>query len=112
LELASQPWFEGWLRTLMGYGEPGQWILSLGVYGYDWNTTTKKTTTISFADAMARGQRSGGEPVTSSAPDLNPTLCYDSEGESHEVWFLDASTFANQLHALEREGCAGVLTFR
>jgi spore germination protein YaaH len=40
--VASQPWFEGWLRTLMGYGEPGQWILSLGVYGYDWNTTTKK----------------------------------------------------------------------
>jgi hypothetical protein len=28
--VASQPWFEGWLRTLMGYGEPNQWILSLG----------------------------------------------------------------------------------
>ena len=67
--IASQPWFEGWLRTLMGYGQPSQWILSLGAYGYDWNTTRKKTATISFADSMARAQRSGGGPVTSSAPD-------------------------------------------
>jgi peptidoglycan/xylan/chitin deacetylase (PgdA/CDA1 family) len=107
--VASQPWFEGWVRTLMGYGEPGQWILSLGAYGYDWNTTTKKTSTISFADAMARAQRSGGGPVTSSAPDFNPTFSYDSEGESHEVWFLDASTFANQLRSLDQEACGGVL---
>ncbi|MGB8465637.1 MAG: glycosyltransferase [Terrimicrobiaceae bacterium] len=107
--VASQPWFEGWLRTLMGYGEPGQWILSLGAYGYDWNTATKKTSTISFADAMARAQRSGEASVTSSAPDFNPTFSYDSEGESHAVWFLDASTFANQLRSLDQEGCAGVL---
>jgi peptidoglycan-N-acetylglucosamine deacetylase len=107
--IASQPWFEGWLRTLMGYGEPGQWILSLGAYGYDWNTTRKKTATISFADSMARAHRSGGGPVTSSAPDFNPSFSYDSEGESHEVWFLDASTFANQLRALDQEGCAGVI---
>jgi peptidoglycan-N-acetylglucosamine deacetylase len=107
--IASQPWFEGWLRTLMGYGEPGQWILSLGAYGYDWNTTRKKTATISFADSMARAQRSGVGPVTISAPDLNPTFSYDSEGDSHEVWFLDASTFANQLRALDQEGCAGII---
>ena len=107
--VASQPWFEGWLRTLMGYGEPRQWILSLGSYGYDWNVTTKKTTTVSFADAMARAQRSGGDLVTSSAPDYNPTFSYDSEGQSHEVWFLDASTFANQLRELDQEGCGGVL---
>ena len=49
--IASQPWFEGWLRTLMGYGESGQWILSLGAYGYDWNTTRKKTATISLPTA-------------------------------------------------------------
>ena len=107
--IASQPWFEGWLRTLMGYGEPSQWILSLGTYGYDWNTDRKKTTTISFADGMARAQRSGVGPVTSSAPDFNPTFSYNSEGECHEVWLLDASTFANQLRALDQEGCAGVL---
>ena len=40
--VASQAWFEGWLRTLMGYGESDQWILSLGAYGYDWNTADKE----------------------------------------------------------------------
>ena len=58
---------------------------------------------------MARAQRSGKEPVTSSAPNFNPTFSYNSEGECHEVWLLDASTFANQLRALDQEGCAGVL---
>lgn len=110
--VASQPWFEGWLRTLMGYGEPGQWILSLGAYGYDWNTTTGKTNDISFADAMARAQRSGIEPVTSSAPDFNPSFNYDEGGESHEVCFLDATTLANQLRSVEQEGCAGVILNR
>ena len=107
--VASQPWFEGWLRTLMGYGEPNQWILSLGTYGYDWNTTTKKTTTIGFTDAMARAQRAGLGPVNSSEPRHNPSFTYDVEGQSHEVWFLDASTFANQLRASDQEGCAGIL---
>jgi peptidoglycan/xylan/chitin deacetylase (PgdA/CDA1 family) len=93
----------------MGYGEPNQWILSLGTYGYDWNTTTKKTTTIGFTDAMARAQRAGLGPVNSSEPRHNPSFTYDVEGQSHEVWFLDASTFANQLRASDQEGCAGIL---
>lgn len=107
--VASQAWFEGWLRTLMGYGESGQWILSLGAYGYDWNTATKKTSIVGFADAMARAQRPDEKPVTSSAPQHNPSFMYDSEGQSHEVWFLDASTLVNQLRTVDQEGCAGVL---
>lgn len=107
--IAAQPWFEGWLRTLMGYGDPGQWILSIGAYGYDWNTTTGQTSTISFADAMARAHKSNAELLTSSAPDFSPAFNYDLEGDSHEVWFLDASTFANQARSVDEEGCAGLL---
>ncbi len=107
--ISAQPWFEGWLRTLMGYGESSQWILSLGTYGYDWNTSTGKTETISFADAMARAHESGATSVTSTSPDFSPNLSYTLEGESHEVWFLDAATFANQLRCVDQEGCAGVL---
>ncbi len=110
--VASQPWFEGWLRTLMGYGDPSQWILSLGSYGYDWNKGTGKVETISFADAMARAQRSSVDPVTSSSPDFNPGFAYDLEEQSHEVWFLDATTFANQLQTVEEEGCAGIVLNR
>lgn len=58
---------------------------------------------------MARAQRAGLGPVNSSEPRHNPSFTYDVEGQSHEVWFLDASTFANQLRALDQEGCAGIL---
>lgn len=107
--VASQSWFEGWLNTLLAYGEPRQWIVSLGSYGYDWNKTTHHTATISFADVMARAQRAGVEPVTSTAPDYNPGFQYDLEGDSHEVWFLDAATFANQLRTTSEEGCGGIM---
>lgn len=107
--VASQPWFEGWLRTLLAYGESHQWILSLGAYGYDWNKATAHTSVISFSDAMARAERSGVGPVLSMAPDYNPGFTYDFNGEAHEVWFLDATTFANQLRASEQEQCAGVM---
>lgn len=110
--VASQPWFEGWLRTLLGYGEPGQWVFSLGSYGYDWNTTSGGARAISFPDAMARAQRSGADPVTSAGPDYSPGFSYDAEGQSHEVWFLDAATFANQLRTVGREGAAGFVLNR
>lgn len=107
--VASQEWFEGWLQTLLNFGEPRQWIVSLGAYGYDWNKATKKTTTIGFADAMARAQSAGVEPVTSDGPDYNPGFEYDSENQSHEVWFLDAATFANQLRITSQENCGGIM---
>ncbi len=107
--VASQEWFEGWLKTLLNFGEPRQWIVSLGAYGYDWNKSTKKTTTVSFADAMARAQSAGVEPVTSAGPEYNPGFEYDSQGQSHEVWFLDAATFANQLRVTSEENCGGIM---
>ena len=78
--VASQPWFEGWLRTLMGYGEPGQWILSLGAYGYDWNTTRKKAAMISFADSMARVQRSAGSRLPARLRTLTPVSATTRKG--------------------------------
>jgi len=110
--VASRDWFEGWMGAIMGYGDPGQWIISLGTYGYDWNKATKKVVTLSFADAMARAQESGVDPVTSSAPDYNPSFDYDRDGQDHEVWFLDATTFANQYKALGEWDCGGVMLNR
>ncbi len=107
--IASQPWFEGWLRTLTAYGDPGQWVISLGAYGYDWNKATHKTAMISFADAMSRAQRAGVGTVTSGAPDYNPGFSYDAETVPHEVWFLDASTLANQMKEVSRQNCGGIL---
>ena len=34
--LASRQWFESWLNALLKDGDPDQWIIALGSYGYDW----------------------------------------------------------------------------
>ncbi len=71
--IPAQPWFEGWLRTLMGYGDPGQWILSLAPAGYNWNTSTGKTETIgALPMRMARAHESGASSVTESGTGLQP----------------------------------------
>jgi spore germination protein YaaH len=36
--LASSDWFEGWLKTMMVYGNPDQWVIGMGSYAYDWRT--------------------------------------------------------------------------
>ncbi len=110
--VAAQPWFEGWLKALLGYGDPSQWIISIGAYGYDWNTTKNHATTLSFADAMARAQRASTTSVTSQAPYYNPSFSYGYEGETHEVWFLDATTFANQLKAATDKKTGGIIVNR
>lgn len=110
--IASRPWFEGWLRVIMGYGKPEQWILGLGTYGYDWTAGKKEARSLAFADAMGRADDAKVGPVKSEAPLYNPGFTYLTNGEEHTVWFLDASTFLNQWNAARREGCAGILLDR
>ena len=42
--LSSRPWFEGWLDSLLADGDPEQWIIGLGSYGYDWTKGQPKPT--------------------------------------------------------------------
>ncbi len=118
--IASQSWLEGWLKVITEknragerrYGEPDQWIGLLGAYAYDWNTTTKKTETISFKDAMSRASYAGvdrdGHVVKVEAPSFNGEYDYSEPGGEHAVTFLDAITFHNQLRGLRAAGMGGV----
>ncbi len=98
--LASRDWFQGWLKTMMVYGQPSQWVISLGSYGYDWRKDTKTVEEVGFTDAMARAAIAGVEPVrgidcANDSPDFN-YLEGSDHGPEHELWFLDAVTFFNQ----------------
>lgn len=110
--LASMDWFEGWLKVLMGYGEPQQWVVALGNYGYDWEKGEKEAETISFADAMSRAGASGIPMVVNQAPTRNSTFSYEEQDRRHEVWFLDVISFANQLRIAREYGVGGVGLFR
>ncbi|MGB8166738.1 MAG: glycosyltransferase, partial [Chthoniobacteraceae bacterium] len=83
-----------------------------GGYAYDWNTTTKKTETISFKDAMSRASYAGvdrdGHVVKVEAPTYNGEYDYSEPGGEHSVTFLDAVSFYNQLRVLRAGGLGGI----
>ncbi len=105
--IASQNWFEGWLHVMMGYGEPSQWIIGLGLHGYDWASNRTEAETIGFTDAMARAKHSNIKNLAVEGPDYNPHFSYLDDKIQHTVWFLDAVTFLNQLRSSEAEGVGG-----
>ena len=111
--VASQAFFTGWLDTLVkGYGRPDQWIVGLGAYGYDWRAGDPEASLISFEDAMARAGRSGQRGLTFDPQALNPGFSYQDQAAGHQVWFLDAVTFLNQLAASRASQAGGVAIFR
>lgn len=107
--IASRDFFIGWLETLAkGYGRPGQWVVSLGAYGYDWTSGKEQGEQISFADAMSRAGRTAQTACTFHLPSFNPHCTYEEGTVSHSVWFLDAVTFLNQLTAARSLRAAGI----
>lgn len=94
--IASQPWFDGWLQTLLAYGKPSQWVVGIGAYGYDWAQGQKEAHTIGFADVLARAGRAGLHDCRSQPPADNPRFSYMDGETEHTVWFLDGVTFFNQ----------------
>ncbi len=103
--IAGQDWFNGWLGALSSYGDPDQWIIGLGNYGYDWPEGARKGDQITFADAMSRAAYAGKETASASAaPSYNPSFSYTLSGVNHTVWLLDAITFLNQARAARARG--------
>ena len=114
--IASQPWLEGWLKVIVQYADPDQWIAVLGAYAYDWNTTTKKTELITFKDAMSRASEAGldadlsGKKTEVGPPSYNGQYQYAEQdsGEEHTVSFHDAITIYNPLRAARAAEFGGI----
>jgi spore germination protein YaaH len=110
--VASQDWFEGWLKVLTSYGDPSRWIVDVATYGYDWAEGQPFARSISFADAMSRAGYSGSTSVGVHPPQFSPTFAYTDSGVEHTVWFSDAVTLLNELRAANDRGAAGFLVTR
>lgn len=109
--LAELDWVEQSLQPLLAYGKPEQWIAALGTHGTDWNETKGTMESLNFVDVMARAKTASTENVTVEAPHFSPHFNYLSGSqaqESHEVWFLDAITFFNQLQTIAPYHLGGV----
>ncbi len=84
----------------------------LGAYAYDWNTTTKKTETITFKDAMSRASYAGvdatGEKTETGPPRFNGQYQYSEPSGEHTVSFLDAISFYNHLRVVRAAEFGGI----
>lgn len=110
--IASREWFNGWLNTLIAYGEPEQWVLALGSYGYDWTQGEKEAELVRFQDVMSRAGHSSLPSCELDAPEYNPHFDYEDSGAAHSLWFLDAATFLNQLKAGRSRHVGGIAISR
>ncbi len=129
--LASMEWFQESLNQLLSQGDPEKWIVTLGAYGCDWNNTKETLEPLSFIDVMARANLAAVESLFVDAPSFSPHFNYISQEENkvllstdhvskapttsrneHEVYFLDAATFYNQLHVLKSHHVGGIGIYR
>lgn len=108
---ASLPWFAEWLEVLMSHGHPGQWVIGLGNYGYDW-PQTGDAETIGFADAMTRVRVLDNPDLATAPPLYTPSFSYSFGDEEHRVWFLDGISFRNQARLALARGAGGLALFR
>ncbi len=106
--IASQDWFEGWLKVIDDYDCSDLWVATLGSYGYDWTEGKRRGEEISFRDAMSRASYAGVSTVETGTVSFNPTFSYQEPGGNHTVCFLDAITFLNELRAVKKMDLSGV----
>jgi cellulose synthase/poly-beta-1,6-N-acetylglucosamine synthase-like glycosyltransferase/peptidoglycan/xylan/chitin deacetylase (PgdA/CDA1 family) len=95
--IAGQSWFETTLDKRMRSLAPSRTIVSIGAYGYDWNGGHADPLT--FEDAVAAAHDSEATVDFDDATN-NPHFSYVEDDHTlHDVWFLDAVTAYNQIHA-------------
>lgn len=129
--LASLEWFQESLSQLVTQEKPEKWVITLGAYGCDWNTTKETLEPLSFVDVMARANLASVPSLSVEPPLFSPYFDYISQEENkllfakeespssskpshheHEVYFLDAITFYNQLHFLKPYHPGGIGIYR
>ncbi len=110
--LASKSWFEGWLHVLLEDSDPQQWVIVLGSYGYDWTMGGKRAETISFPEAMSRANNAEVDSAEVAPPSYNPNFYYEDGDKDHAVWFLDVTTFLNELREVRKQSVGGFGLYR
>ncbi len=108
--IAGQSWFETTLDKRMRELAPSRTIVGIGSYAYDWNGDHADA--LSFEDAVVAAHDSEANVVFDDASN-NPHFSYIEDDQiKHDVWFLDAVTAFNQIHASDIYRPAGYALWR
>jgi cellulose synthase/poly-beta-1,6-N-acetylglucosamine synthase-like glycosyltransferase/peptidoglycan/xylan/chitin deacetylase (PgdA/CDA1 family)/spore germination protein YaaH len=108
--IAGQSWYETTLDKRMKVLSPRHTIVAVANYGYDWNGG--QADTITFEDAIVAAHDSDADIDFDDATN-NPHFSYVEEDHKlHDVWFLDAVTAFNEIHAADIYQPAGYALWR
>ncbi|MBI3675148.1 MAG: glycosyltransferase [Proteobacteria bacterium] len=108
--IAGQSWYEDLLDKRMKTLDPARTIVALGSYAYDWNGDDIDS--LSFEEAVIAAHDSDAQVQFDDASN-NPHFSYvEDDNTKHDVWFLDAVTAYNQLHAADLYRPAGYAVWR
>ena len=111
--VASEQWFEDQLDKLAKIVPPGKTVIGMGAYGYDWVIDSSTSAEIGFNEVMSRAlEFAPGAKVDWDAQQENPVLRYLSNGQQHEIWFLDGVTALNMAQAVHDDGYKGIGVWR
>src|SRR5258706_28513 len=88
---------------------PGQLVVGLPIYGYDW-TNERDAEAVSFVDAHAAAREARVLPAWD--PSGNLRFRYADDRGTHDVWLTDAATLSNQLDEVARAGAPAVALWR
>jgi cellulose synthase/poly-beta-1,6-N-acetylglucosamine synthase-like glycosyltransferase/peptidoglycan/xylan/chitin deacetylase (PgdA/CDA1 family)/spore germination protein YaaH len=110
--IASEDWYERVLDKRMRDLPGDSTIIALGSYGYDWVQGAPGATVRNFSQAMVAARDSGAGVQFDEASN-NPHFSFDeSDSTKHQIWFLDAVTVFNQMHAADPFQPAGYALWR
>lgn len=108
--IAGQSWFETTLDKRMRSLAPSRTIVSIGGYAYDWNDGPDHDLTFEGAVAAAHDSEA---TIDFDDATNNPHFSYTEDDHTlHDVWFLDAVTAYNQIHASDIYRPAGYALWR
>jgi peptidoglycan/xylan/chitin deacetylase (PgdA/CDA1 family)/spore germination protein YaaH len=108
--IAGQSWYEMTLDKRMKVLSPRHTIVAIANYGYDWNGG--QADTITFEDAIVAAHDSDADIDFDDATN-NPHFSYVEEDHKlHDIWFLDAATAFNEIHAADIYQPAGYALWR
>lgn len=99
-----------WSRRVLSSADiPAEKFLGgIGSYGYDWSIGSKDIAkAVGFEEVMQYASAEGVK-VKWDEDSQNPYLTYRKDNIDHEVWFLDGTTFYNQVKATYDTGAAGI----
>ena len=106
--LAPAAWFAEKMQEAVAAVGPEKLIVALASHAVDWVSGKPVPQQIGFAETMNMAAAQDADVMFSSAA-LNSHLSFvDPAGLRHQVWMLDAASFANSLAVLEDLGVRNV----